>query len=65
MCLYDISDKQLEEAKKAIEEQLQSLEKDGLLRESQTALQLSKNLMFCSDLKEAVDGAKYIQVGYQ
>ena len=62
MCLYDIKDEQLEGAKTAIQSQLEELEGQGLLREGQTAVQLLKRVAFSSDLKDAVDGADYIQV---
>ena len=62
VCLYDIKDEQLEGAKVAIQSQLVELEGQGLLREGQTASQLLKRVAFSSDLKDAVDGADYIQV---
>lgn len=62
VCLYDISSDQLQGARKAIQQQLEGLEKEGLLREGQTASQLLKAVAVSSDLKEAVDGSGYIQV---
>ena len=62
MCLYDISTSQLKEAEKAIENQLEVLENYGLLRTGQTAAQVVKAVSFSADLKEAVEGAEYIQV---
>lgn len=62
MCLYDVNAEQLEGAKLAIQQQLEGLEGDGLLREGQTASQLSNSVSFSSDLQEAVNGADYIQV---
>lgn len=62
MCLYDISAEQLEGAREAIQQQLEGLEGDGLLREGQTASQLSSAVSFSSDLQDAVSGADYIQV---
>ena len=62
MCLYDVSADQLEGAKLAIQQQLEGLEGDGLLREGQTASQVLNAVSFSSDLKDAVSGAGYIQV---
>ncbi len=52
----------MEGAKMAILTQLEELEGQGLLREGQTAAQLIKSVTFSCNLKEAVDGAEYIQV---
>lgn len=62
MYLYDISSQQLQGAQEAIQQQLEGLEGEGLLREGQTATQLIKAVSFTSDLQDAVDGADYIQV---
>ncbi len=62
ICLYDVSAKQLQGAREAIEKQLQGLEGEGLLREGQTASQLVKAVSFSSDLQDAVADAHYIQV---
>ena len=62
ICLYDISEEQLQGAQQAIQQQLEGLEKDGLLREGQTASQLAKAVSYSTDLKNAVAGAVYIQV---
>ena len=62
MCLYDVSADQLEGAKLAIQQQLEGLEGDGLLREGQTASQLLNAVSFSSDLQDAVSDAGYIQV---
>ena len=62
MCLYDISSEQLEGAKESIYKQLQSLEGEGLLRGGQTAESLLPAVSFSSNLKEAVQGAGYVQV---
>ena len=64
VCLYDISDEQLQGAKVAIQRQLEELEGQGLLREGQTAAQLLRRVNFSSDLKDAVDGAEYVQVEF-
>ncbi len=62
MCLYDINDQQLQDAEKAIRKQLEGLEGEGLLRDGQTADKVIKAVSFSSDLREAVEGAEYIQV---
>ena len=62
ICLYDISDEQLQGAKEAIRVQLEGLQGEGLLREGQTASQLLTAVSFSSNLKDAVTGVDYIQV---
>lgn len=62
VCLYDISEEQLQGSKEAIQQQLEGLQGEGLLREGQTATQLLKAVSFSSDLKAAVADSGYIQV---
>jgi hypothetical protein len=60
--LYDISEDQLEGAKVAIQAQLEGLQKDGLLREGQTASQLLGAVTFSSNLEAVIADAIHIQV---
>ncbi len=60
--LYDISDDQLKGALSAIEQQLVTLETQGLLKDGQTAAELVKRVSCFTKLQEAATGAVYIQV---
>lgn len=60
--LYDISDEQLQGALVAVGQQLGQLEKDGLLKEGQSSEGLLKNVSITSNIREAVEGADYVQV---
>ena len=60
--LFDVMEEQLKGALVAVEEQLKTLERDGLLRDGQTSDQLLKQVSVCSDLKGAMEGAEYVQV---
>lgn len=62
VALFDVSDQQLEEALKEIEQKLTTLQEEGLLREKQTASQCLKNVSLSTNLQDAVAGATYIQV---
>eukprot|EP00731_Ephydatia_muelleri_P032089 Em0023g596a len=59
--LNDISDQQLQGALDAIHHQLGNMEREGLLREGQTAANLEKQVTISSDLQGAVSGALYVQ----
>lgn len=65
MCLYDISPEQLQGAQDSIFQQLQSLEREGLLRSGQTAENLATAVTVTTDFQEAVKDAQYIQVHVQ
>lgn len=62
VALFDVSDRQLEEALKEIEQKLTTLQEEGLLRERQTGSQCLKNVSLSTNLQDAVAGATYIQV---
>ena len=62
MVLFDVVADQLEAALVAVEEKLLSLEGEGLLRAGQSAAELVKAVSVTSDLKQAMDGAEYVQV---
>ena len=62
MTLYDISSEQVEGALRAVEGQLECLEREGLLREGQSAQGLKDGVSACSNLEDAVKKAVYIQV---
>ena len=62
MTLYDIMAEQLEGAVLAIGQQLESLEREGLLKEGQTGAELLKKVTTSSNLQETVEGAEYVQV---
>ena len=62
VALFDISDQQLEDALKEIEQKLTTLQEEGLLREGQTASQCLKNVSLSTNLQDTVAGATYIQV---
>ncbi len=60
--MYDISSEQLMGVATAISDQLERLEKEGLLGEGQTKQLLMARITYEIDLAEAVKGACYIQV---
>jgi L-gulonate 3-dehydrogenase len=59
--LYDVIGEQLGGAMSAVVEKLRVMEKEGLLREGQIAEELAKRVTSSSSLKDAVEGAVYVQ----
>ena len=66
MCLFDIDEKQVASALSGIFESLKELEGKGLLKKSavKSAEEAHKLVHGCNDIKEAIEGAIYIQVTY-
>lgn len=65
MALYDVlfaDGANLEAAMAAVKEKVVSLEKESLLWSGLTADQVTRNISACSNLREALDGAVYVQV---
>ncbi|CRK96211.1 CLUMA_CG009639, isoform A [Clunio marinus] len=61
VAIYDIVESQVENALKQARLQLKKLEKDGLLRGKLTADEQISCIKGCSDLKQAVTGAFFLQ----
>ena len=57
-----MSSEQLEGAMAAVGEKLVVLEKEGLLREGQSAEELGRKVTPSTNLEEALQGAVYVQV---
>ena len=62
MVLNDISADQLRGALDAVHHQLGNMEREGLLREGQTAQNLEKRVTVSANLQEALSDALYVQV---
>jgi L-gulonate 3-dehydrogenase len=61
VCIYDILQSQIDNAIKQIDIQLKSLEERGLLRGKLSAKQQFSCISGCTDIKEAVSGAFFLQ----
>lgn len=61
VCIYDIVQSQIENALKQAESQLKTLEEKGLLRGKLTAAEQFSCISGCTDLKEAIAGAFFLQ----
>ncbi|KAF7250775.1 hypothetical protein EYD10_03550 [Varanus komodoensis] len=60
--LYDIVEEQIRNALEKIGKQMKELEKTGMLKGSLKADQQLALISGCTDLKEAIQGAIYVQV---
>ncbi|GMS97970.1 hypothetical protein PENTCL1PPCAC_20145, partial [Pristionchus entomophagus] len=61
VCLYDIGEEQLVNAKKNVEKNLAKLEEEGLSRGSSTAEEALSRITSTTSLAEALNGAIYVQ----
>ena len=61
VCIYDIVQSQIDNALKQIKSQLKGLEERGLLRGKLTADQQFSVISGCTDIKEAINGAFFLQ----
>lgn len=61
VCIFDIIQSQIENALKQAEAQLKSLEEKGLLRGKLTAAEQFSCIKGSTDLKEAINGAFFLQ----
>lgn len=61
VCIFDIVQSQIENALKQAQSQLKSLEEKGLLRGKLTADEQFSCISGCTDLKQAIAGAFFLQ----
>lgn len=62
VCMFDVDQSQLEQAKRAVLENLKDLESQGLLRGTLSVQQQYDSVLTTSSLAECLQGAVHVQV---